>query len=105
MDANLGWTDMMMVSSGGDKIGKIVDTHFDDTTMEPDWLAVSTGGKLGGAKKRYVPIAAVTRQGDVAVVPFDKDTVKNAPEVEAMGVLTEHEAVELFNYYGMPNQA
>ena len=95
------WIDKPVVSAGGDKIGKVVDMHVDDHTGEFDWVAVDTSGRFGGTHKRYVPIGAVEHQGDVVVIPFDKDRVKNAPEVEVAGALTEREAEHLFAYYGM----
>lgn len=96
---NLGWIDRTLVGSTGDKIGKIIDVHVNDYTGEPDWLAVNTGGRFGGTKKRFVPLQAATRLGDEVAVPYSKDTVKAAPAVEATGVLTTAEAEELFSYY------
>lgn len=101
MSLNLGWIDKTMVSAEGDKIGKVVDTHVDANSGEPDWLVVNAGGRFGGAKKRFVPIKAATQRGDDVVVPFGKDLVKNAPEVEGLGVLTEEDARSLLSYYGI----
>jgi sporulation protein YlmC with PRC-barrel domain len=101
MEHDLGWIDKTVVSSGGDKIGKVIDMHVDANTGKPDWLAVNTGGRFGGTKKRFVPIEAVTREGDSIVVPYDKDMVKNAPAVEAIGVLTDEDGKTLQSYYGI----
>jgi len=98
---NLGWIDKTLISSGGDKIGKIIDIHVDDYTGEPDWLAVNTGGRFGGAKRRYVPLRAATRNGEEVAVPYSKAMVKEAPEVESSGALTTREAEELASYYGL----
>lgn len=96
---NLGWIDKTLVGSQGAKIGKIIDVHVDDYTGEPDWLAVNTGGRFGGVKKRYVPLEAAVREGDEVMVPYSKDMVKQAPVVETTGALTNTEAQELASYY------
>lgn len=101
MQTTLGWIDKTLVGAQGDKIGKIIDVHVDEHTGEPDWLAVNTGGRFGGVKKRYVPLEKASRDGEEVHVPFAKDQVKQSPETEAFGVLTTQDAEALFRHYGM----
>ena len=71
-EAKLDWRGRTMVSSEGDKIGKIDEIYLDDQTGEPEWALVNTG--LFGSKSSFVPIAdAQDHDGDVRV-PFAKDT-------------------------------
>jgi uncharacterized protein (TIGR02271 family) len=87
-------------SSDGSKIGKINNIYLDTDTEKPEWASVSTG--MFGSKEALVPLAAVTREGDDFVVPFDKDTVKEAPHHDPGDELTRTQEAELFTYYGIP---
>ena len=82
-EAKLDWRGRTMVSSEGDKIGKIDEIYLDDQTGEPEWALVNTG--LFGSKSSFVPIAdAQDHDGDVRV-SFAKDDVSDAPKMEADG--------------------
>jgi uncharacterized protein (TIGR02271 family) len=80
------------------KIGKIDEIYLDDQTGEPEWALVNTG--LFGTRSSFVPIADARADGGAITVPFDKDTVKGAPNVEEDGHLSPEEESELFRYYG-----
>lgn len=83
----------------GDKIGKVGQVYFDDATGRPAWVTVQTG--LFGTRESFVPVdSAELRDGDV-VVPFTKDRVKDAPNIDADQHLSEAEEAELYRYYGV----
>lgn len=83
----------------GDKIGEVRNVYLDDNTEEPEFVAVETG--LFGTKKNFVPVrdAQITDKG--LVLPYDKDMVKNAPNVEADEHMSVEQERELFDYYGL----
>ena len=97
-EAKLDWRGRTMVSSEGDKIGKIDEIYLDDQTGEAEWALVNTG--LFGSKSSFVPIAdAQDHDGDVRV-SFAKDDVSDAPKMEADGALSQDEEAQLYRHYG-----
>src|SRR3954467_12540755 len=67
----------------GDKIGKVGQVFLDDQTGKPEFVTVNTG--LFGTKETFIPVQAATFNGDRLVLPFSKDKVKDAPNVDADG--------------------
>ncbi len=61
---------------------------------EPEWLAVSTG--LFGSRVSFVPLAEAQRDGDDIRVPYSKDQVKDSPNAEADGALSQDEESRLY---------
>ncbi|MGX6448888.1 DUF2382 domain-containing protein [Patulibacter sp. S7RM1-6] len=92
------WKGRQLVGRDGSKIGKIDEIYVDDRTGRPEWALVNTG--LFGTKSSFVPIADVQASGDDLSVPFDKDTVKGAPNIDEDGHLEPDEERELYRYYG-----
>ncbi|MEO3938948.1 PRC and DUF2382 domain-containing protein [Dermatophilaceae bacterium Soc4.6] len=87
-------------SADGAKIGHAGQIFLDDVTGKPEWATVQTG--LFGTKESFVPIATADLTSDGLRVPFDKDTVKAAPRVDAEGGhLSQDEEAELYRHYGM----
>jgi uncharacterized protein (TIGR02271 family) len=88
-----------VIGSDGDKIGTVSDIYFDKDTDQPEWALVSTG--LFGTRSTFVPLTeASMRDGDL-VVPFSKDQVKDAPNLDDDGELTQDEEALLARHYGM----
>jgi uncharacterized protein (TIGR02271 family) len=92
------WKGQTLNGPDGSKIGKIDEIYLDDQTGEPEWALVNTG--LFGTRSSFVPIADARADGGAVTVPFDKDTVKGAPNVEEDGHLSPQEEAQLFEYYG-----
>lgn len=92
------WNGRTVEGPDGHKIGKVHEVYLDDRTGEPEWALVHTG--LFGTKSSFVPIAEARTNGDTITVPFDKDKVKGAPNVEEDQHLSPQEEAELFTYYG-----
>jgi len=89
-----------MIGAGGEKIGEVGQVYLDDQTNAPEWATTKTG--LFGSKESFVPLAEATVSGDGLAVPYDKDTVKNAPQVDPdQGHLSQQEEAELYRYYGL----
>jgi len=92
-----GWVGRAAVDANGDKIGRIEELYMDDATGQPEWLAIKTG--LLGTKLSFVPMAGATNSGDDLQVPYSKDLVKDAPNVEADGHLEPEEEAALYRHY------
>ncbi len=57
---------------------------------------------LFGTRESFVPLALAEIVGAELQVPYDRDMVKGAPDVEAEGGhLSEQEEAELYTYYGL----
>ena len=69
----------------GEKIGSVAQVYQDDRTGQPAWLTVHTG--LFGMNESFVPLRDASVTGDRVEVPYDKSTVKDAPNVTADGHL------------------
>jgi hypothetical protein len=92
------WRDAKVVDCDGDKVGSVNDIYLDRQTGEPAWLAINTG--LFGMNVSFVPIEGVTRDGEDLRLPFDKDRVKDAPNIDPEGQLTPQEEQALYAHYG-----
>jgi uncharacterized protein (TIGR02271 family) len=93
------WKGQKLVSQDGDKIGTIDEIYVDEQTGEPEWMAVSTG--LFGSRVSFVPLAEARRDGDEVRVPYGKDQVKDSPNAEADGALSQDEESRLYRHYGL----
>jgi uncharacterized protein (TIGR02271 family) len=93
------WRGQKLVSQDGDKIGTIDEIYVDEQTGEPEWLAVSTG--LFGSRVSFVPLAEARRDGDDIRVPYSKDQVKDSPNADADGALSQDEESRLYRHYGL----
>ncbi len=85
--------------SDGGKIGKIGQVYLDNSTGEPAWATVNTG--LFGMSESFVPLQEASLSGDGLRVPYDKETVKNAPNIESDGELSPEEESELYRHYSI----
>jgi uncharacterized protein (TIGR02271 family) len=93
------WKGRKLVDRDGDKIGSIEDIYLDRSSGEPEWVAVKTG--LFGSNVSFVPIGEASAQGaDEIRVPYEKDLVKDAPNVDADGELSPEEEQRLYSHYG-----
>jgi uncharacterized protein (TIGR02271 family) len=89
-----------LLDANGDKIGKIGQIFLDDQTGQPEWATVNTG--LFGTNESFVPVADAEVSGDALRVSYDKDRVKDAPNVDVDGGhLDEAQEAELYRYYGL----
>lgn len=89
-----------VTTTDGEKIGTAGQVFLDDQTNQPEWTTVSTG--TFGGKESFIPLAEAQLNGDTMTVPYDKDTVKNAPNVDVKeGHLSQSEEAELYRYYGL----
>jgi uncharacterized protein (TIGR02271 family) len=83
--------------SDGSKIGAAVQVYADDETGKPEWVTVRTG--LFGTKESFVPLADASASGDRITVPYEKAFVKDAPNIDEEGHLSQDQEQELYAYY------
>jgi uncharacterized protein (TIGR02271 family) len=89
-----------LYSSDDEKVGKIGQVYLDDETDRPEFLTVNTG--LFGMSESFVPAANADVTGDGVRVPFTKDQIKDAPNVDVdAGHLDQSDERRLYSHYGM----
>ena len=91
-------------STDGEKIGKVGQLFLDDQTGRPEFITFFFF--VLGTNEIYIPIADATLSSDRLTVPFDKEKVKGAPNVDAEnGHLEPAEEQRLYEYYGLANDS
>ncbi|MFG1946817.1 DUF2382 domain-containing protein [Nonomuraea sp. NPDC048826] len=91
--------DCDVIGSDGQHVGKVGQVYLSDRTGDPEWVTVRTG--LFGMKQTFVPLTGARRTGEELRVPFDKETIKGAPNIDVDDRLTLEEEAGLYRYYGM----
>jgi len=82
----------------GSKVGKVDTIYTDDATGQPEWLAIKTG--WFGSNLSFVPLQGAQQQDDdTLIVGWNKDTIKDAPNVDPDGHLSEEEEARLYDHY------
>ena len=99
IDTVLEWRGRTVVDRAGEKIGKFQEIYLDTETDRPEWAAVSTG--LLRRRQRLVPLSEAQPEGDDVRVPFDKEHVESAPEVDSDRDLSQDEEAALYAHYGL----
>ncbi|MFF2846799.1 DUF2382 domain-containing protein [Streptomyces sp. NPDC058001] len=89
-----------MYDQAGEKIGSVSRVYIGDRNSRPEWVTVKTG--LFGMNESLVPLAGARRVGEDIRVPYTKDTVKEAPRVNADERLDASQEKQLHQHYGLP---
>jgi uncharacterized protein (TIGR02271 family) len=97
------WIDQDLMGTDDDKIGKIDQIYLDRQTGEPKFVTVKTG--LFGSKVSFVPIEQARDHDGHVEVPYTKDQVKDAPNIDADGELSEAEEQRLYEHYELSYSA
>jgi uncharacterized protein (TIGR02271 family) len=85
----------------GDEIGVVDEIFYDRDTREPEWIGIGTG--FFGTKRVLVPLDRAQLTADGLRVPYSKDYVKDAPDIDSDEV-SEQTEQELYSYYGLRAQ-
>jgi len=88
-----------VVSSDGEKIGKVGEVYVDDATGQLSWVTVKTG--LFGTRESFVPMDNAAIADDTITVPYDKAMIKDAPHAEPGEPLSVEQEDELYRYYNI----
>jgi len=92
--------DSAVVDPDGNKLGKVGNVYLADATHQPEWITVKTG--LFGTKESFVPLSGAHTDSDGIHVQVDKDSVSDAPRIDADGHLSPEESTQLYQHYGLP---
>lgn len=88
--------------ASGNKLGKIGQIYLDNRTQAPEWATVHTG--FFGNHESFVPLADAELDGHRLRLPFAKEQVKSAPELDPAaprGGLTPDQELDLYRHYGV----
>jgi uncharacterized protein (TIGR02271 family) len=91
-----------VVDSTGEQIGKVEEVFYDVGGGQPEWIGLGTG--FFSTKRVLVPVQGAEIQDDSVQVPYDKDHVKGAPDVDSDEIGHDTER-ELYAYYGLAGGA
>jgi uncharacterized protein (TIGR02271 family) len=92
--------DSAVVDPDGNKLGKVGNVYLADATHQPEWITVKTG--LFGTKESFVPLSGARTDEDGVHVQVGKDSVSDAPRIDADGHLSPEESAQLYQHYGLP---
>jgi uncharacterized protein (TIGR02271 family) len=91
--------DAKVVDLNGAKVGTVKQVYLDNDNGQPLFASVATG--LFGTSESFVPLQDATFTGDELRVGYDKDKIKDAPQIAADGDLSENEQDRIWDYYGL----
>jgi uncharacterized protein (TIGR02271 family) len=95
----LEWRGRTAVDTDGNKLGKIEEIYLDSQTQRPEWALIQTG--MFGGKSSFMPLEGATSDGDHVTAPYSKDQVKDAPQMDPDGELSQSEESALYSHYGI----
>jgi stress response protein YsnF len=99
IDTVVRWRGRTVIDQNGQKIGKFEEIYLDADSQSPEWASVTTG--LFGLRQTLIPLRGAQQEGDDLRVPFDKDQVKDAPNLDPQERLSPEEETVLYRHYGM----
>lgn len=81
----------------GEKLGKINNLFVDDKTGQPTFIEVNHG--LFGLGSSLVPLRGHHLESDELKLAFDKDLIKDAPEIDFENQLTAADQDRIYEHY------
>jgi len=84
--------------SAGEKIGTVEEIFYDEGTSRPEWIGIGTG--FFGTKRVLVPVEGASAEADGFRVPYAKEQVKDAPDIDDDRIDDATER-DLYAYYGL----
>ena len=88
-----------MYGEGEDKLGRVDVLYADREDGDPTFATVHTG--LVGGRTSFVPLAQAELRGEDVYVPYSKDLVKDAPQIDPDAELSPEEEQRLYQHYGV----
>ena len=95
----LEWRGRTAVDADGSKLGKIEEIYLDAETQRPEWALIQTG--MFGGKSSFMPLEGATSDGEQVQAPFSKEQVKDAPQMDPDGELSQQDEAALYSHYGI----
>ena len=93
----LGWIGSRVDDIYGASVGRLEDVWIDPGTGAPRWLLVKEG-RFGG-RSTLVPFSDATAGAGHVWVPYERDVVREAPQIEPGVPLTQQVEATLRNHY------
>ncbi|HEU5030281.1 MAG TPA: PRC and DUF2382 domain-containing protein [Spirillospora sp.] len=90
---------MSVTDTHGAKVGTVKQVYLNDDSGAPEWVTVHTG--WFGMRESFVPLSGARKAPDMLQVPYDKETIKGAPNVDADEHLSHAQIVDLYRHYGV----
>lgn len=90
---------MSVTDTHGAKVGTVKQVYLNDDSGAPEWVTVHTG--WFGMRESFVPLSGARKAQDMLQVPYDKETIKGAPNVDADEHLSHAQIVDLYRHYGV----
>jgi hypothetical protein len=94
----LDWRGRTVVDRDGEKIGTLKEIYLDEQER-PGWGSVHTA--LFGLRQTLVPLSEASPEGDLLQVPYDREHVKSAPNVDPDVQIDPDEEQRLFRHYDL----
>lgn len=100
LDRLIGWT---VRDRDDDKVGT-VNAVFADSDGRPAFLGIRTGW-LGMGRSHLIParLAEIGDGGRTLRVPYDKQTIKDAPDFDDEAALDATNECAIYDYFGVDN--
>lgn len=95
--------DANVVDSNGDRVGSVGQVYIDDQNGQPSWVTVKTG--LFGTNETFIPLQEARVSGDQIAVPYTKDFIKDAPNIDGEKHLDDADQDNLFTYYNVGSRS
>ncbi|MGC5583349.1 PRC-barrel domain-containing protein [Ornithinimicrobium sp. W1679] len=89
--------DAEVVDQDGEKVGSLGQVYVDNGTGEAAWITVRTG--WFGGRKIFVPLSTAELVDGQIRVPYPSAMIKDAPDIDISGHLSENDEQDLFDYY------
>lgn len=89
-----------VIASDDEDLGTIERVYLDNRTQQPEFVSVKGGG-LFGRRESLVPLQGSRVSGEQLRVPFDKQMVKDAPDVGSANDISPEEGERLYHHYGL----
>jgi len=93
----LGWIGLRVDDIYGAAIGRLEDIWIDPSTGAPRWLLVKEG-RFGG-RSTLVPFGEAVAGDDHVWIPYEREVVREAPQIEPGVPLTQQVEATLRNHY------
>jgi hypothetical protein len=94
----LEWRGRTVVDRAGEPIGTLKEIYLDESER-PHWGSVHTG--LFGTRETLVPLDQAEAERDVLRLPFERNHVKAAPNLDPEVQLNADEEEQLYRHYGL----